>query len=159
MTHINAYDTPTIDIDHSCHTKAIELIWSIIWIYITPLVINSLRGGHTHKHTHTYRHPHRNILRNQARAGLWLARAWFKNCGSFVCVCACTCVCMCVHICVCAYMCVYVCMCVCVHVCVFVCAYVCVCGWVGVRAACICVCVSVCVFVCLMSILCVCALF
>ena len=32
--------------------------------HITPLVINSLRGGHTymhkHKRTHTYRHLHRN---------------------------------------------------------------------------------------------------
>ena len=30
--------------------------------YITPLVINSLEGGHphTHKHTHTYRRLHRN---------------------------------------------------------------------------------------------------
>ena len=31
MTRIDAYATPTIDIDHSCHIKAIELILPIIW--------------------------------------------------------------------------------------------------------------------------------
>ena len=57
--------------------------------HITPLVINSLGGTHTHTHTHThtYTHTHTHILmirtglilRNQARAGLWPALAWFKN--------------------------------------------------------------------------------
>ena len=51
--------------------KTIELIQPIISHNITPLVINSLGGGHTHTHTHTHR--------NQARTGLWPARAWFKN--------------------------------------------------------------------------------
>ena len=44
-----------------------------------PLVIYSLKGGHTHKHTHTQTHTHTHtdvhtetILRNQAHD-------WFKN--------------------------------------------------------------------------------
>ena len=41
--------------------------------HITPLVINSLGGGHTHTHTHTHAYIRtETILRNQARA-------WFKN--------------------------------------------------------------------------------
>ena len=41
--------------------------------HITPLVIKSLEGGHTHKHTHTHTDVHtETILRNQAAA-------WFKN--------------------------------------------------------------------------------
>ena len=48
--------------------------------HITPLVINSLGGGHTHTHTHTHAYIRtETILRNQARAGLRPARAWFKN--------------------------------------------------------------------------------
>ena len=62
--------------------------------HITPLVINSLGGGHTHAHTHTHTHTHTRththtqayrrswteaILRNQVHAGLWPARAWFKK--------------------------------------------------------------------------------
>ena len=48
------------------------------------LVINSLGGGHTHTHTHTNTHTRilsrtEAILRNQARAGLRLTCAWFKN--------------------------------------------------------------------------------
>ena len=56
---------------------------------ITPLVIHSLGGGHTHTHIHTHTHTHTHtriltsrtkaILRNQARAGLRPARAWFKK--------------------------------------------------------------------------------
>ena len=37
---------------------AIEFIQLIIWVYIAPLVINSLRGGHTHIHTHTHTYTH-----------------------------------------------------------------------------------------------------
>ena len=45
-----------------------------------PLVIHGLGGGHTHTHTHTHTYIRTEvILRNQARAGLWPARAWFKN--------------------------------------------------------------------------------
>ena len=44
--------------------------------HITPLVINSLGGGH--KHTHILLQTEA-ILRNQALAGLWPSRAWFKN--------------------------------------------------------------------------------
>ena len=55
--------------------------------HITPLVINSLGGGHRHTHIQTRTHTHihiqmihtKAILRNQARAGLWPARAWFNN--------------------------------------------------------------------------------
>ena len=47
-----------------------------------PLVINSLRGGHTQTdtNTHTYTDAHtETILRNQMCIGLWPACAWFKN--------------------------------------------------------------------------------
>ena len=47
--------------------------------HITPLVINSLGGGHTHAYIRT-----ETILRNQARAGLRPARAWFKNVCYFI---------------------------------------------------------------------------
>ena len=51
---------PTSDIDYSCHIKAVQLVYLIIWI--TPLVIDSLGGGHTHAnthiHTYTYTHIH-----------------------------------------------------------------------------------------------------
>ena len=43
---------------------------------ITPLVIHSLGGGHTHTHAYIRTEV---ILRNQARAGLRPARAWFKK--------------------------------------------------------------------------------
>jgi len=42
--------------------------------HIMPLVINSLRGGHTHTHTHIART--KAISRNQSHAGLWPAHAW-----------------------------------------------------------------------------------
>ena len=41
--------------------------------HITPLVINSLGGGHTHKHTYRSSRTEA-ILRNQARTGLRPAR-------------------------------------------------------------------------------------
>ena len=44
---------------------------------MTPLVIISL-GAYTHTHTHKHTHKDiltESILRNQARAGLWPARA------------------------------------------------------------------------------------
>ena len=44
--------------------------------HITPLVINSLGGGHTPAYRHSQTEA---ILRNQARAGRRPARAWFKN--------------------------------------------------------------------------------
>ena len=49
--------------------------------HITPLVINSLGGGHTHTstHTHTYIRLHRNNFKNQARAGHRPAHTWLKN--------------------------------------------------------------------------------
>ena len=49
--------------------------------HITPLVINSLGRGHTHAHTQKRIPTIRtgSILRNQAQAGLWPARAWFKK--------------------------------------------------------------------------------
>ena len=84
--HMNAYVIPTNDTDYSCHIKATKHIQPIIWglrisHHMTPLVINSLGGGHTHTHTHTCKHTHTHthayrrsqtetILRNQARAGL-----------------------------------------------------------------------------------------
>ena len=55
--------------------------------HIMPLVINSLGGGHTHTHTQTHIQTIRtgSISRNQARAGLWPVRAWFKKEHNFIC--------------------------------------------------------------------------
>ena len=48
--------------------------------HIMPLVINSLGGRHTHTHKHTHTDVRTGtISRNQARAGLRPAHAWFKN--------------------------------------------------------------------------------
>ena len=52
--------------------------------HIMPLVINNLRGGHTQTRTQAYRRSRTEaVLRNQAHAGLWLARVLFKNMYSF----------------------------------------------------------------------------
>ena len=71
---------------NSCRTYLTNCMGSIS-CHITPLIINSLGGGHTQTHTHTQTHAHTDvrtttILRNQARAGLWLGHPWFKNCIS-----------------------------------------------------------------------------
>ena len=76
--HINERETPT-----TCLTNH----KSSISHHITPLVINSLGGGHTHTHTHTHARTHASILtswtkaisRNQSRAGLRPTRAWFNK--------------------------------------------------------------------------------
>jgi len=47
--------------------------------HITPLVINSLRGGHTHTHASILTLWTKAISRNQLCAGLWLERAWFNK--------------------------------------------------------------------------------
>ena len=51
--------------------------------HIMPLVINNLRGRHTHMYTQTFAHKHTDvhteiILRNQAHAEHRPAHAWFK---------------------------------------------------------------------------------
>ena len=50
---IDAYTMPTNDTDYSCLTKAIELIYPIIWglYHTTSLVITSL-GADTHTNMH-----------------------------------------------------------------------------------------------------------
>ena len=48
--------------------------------HITPIVINSLKGGHTHTNTHAYRRSRTEaILRNQARTSLQPMHASLKN--------------------------------------------------------------------------------
>ena len=66
-----------LQLPNSCRTLLTNHIEPIS-CHITPLVINSLRGGHTQTRTHTDVRT-KLILRNQARAGLWPAHAWFKN--------------------------------------------------------------------------------
>jgi len=71
--HINNRETPkTCLTNHKCSISH----------HITPLVINSLRGRHTHVHTHTRIQTSwtKVISRNQAHSGLWLARVSFKKC-------------------------------------------------------------------------------
>ena len=56
---MDAYATPTNDTDYSFHIKAIEFTQRSILHCITPLVINSLGGRHTHIHKHAYTNIHR----------------------------------------------------------------------------------------------------
>ena len=66
MTYINAKATPINDADYSGHITAIEPVQPIIWVHITPLVINSLGGGHTHTHTNVA------DKSNYKKPGAWL---------------------------------------------------------------------------------------
>ena len=64
MTRINAKAMPINDNDYHCHITATNLFNKSYGVHIMPLVINSLRGGHTlthsltHSHTHTHTHTH-----------------------------------------------------------------------------------------------------
>ena len=77
-TPMDAYAAPTNDIDYSCHinhgTYSTNHMGSISH-HITPLVINSLGGRHTHKHANTILRTE-TIIRNQV---LKPVHAWFKN--------------------------------------------------------------------------------
>jgi len=66
--HINKRETPK-----TCVTNHKGYISH----HIAPLVVNSLGGGDTHTCIQTLWT--KAISRNQSRAGLQLARAWFKN--------------------------------------------------------------------------------
>ena len=73
--HMDAKVMPTDDIDYSCHIKPWNIFNQSYRVYITPLIINSLRRADTQIYTHTYTYRHSRaeaILRNQVRA-------WFKN--------------------------------------------------------------------------------
>ena len=48
---INAETTSTNSTDYSCPIKTVNLNYQSDRVHIMPLVINSLRGGHTHTHT------------------------------------------------------------------------------------------------------------
>ena len=71
--------TPIDDIDGKSHKTEPLLFYQSFKVKITPLVIYSLGGGHTHTHTHTHTGGMKVISVNQARAGLWPARAWFNS--------------------------------------------------------------------------------
>ena len=78
---MDAYVTPTNDTDiqlpyKSHRTYLTNHLGSIYRHHITPLVINSLMGGHIHTHRRSRTEA---ILRNQVRAGRRPAHAWFKN--------------------------------------------------------------------------------
>ena len=70
MTHINAKAMPINHTDYSCRCSLTNHI-ETIQRYITPLAINSLKGGDTHTQTHTHanRHLHRNNFK-KPEAGL-----------------------------------------------------------------------------------------
>ena len=74
----NSKATPINNNDYSCCRTCLANRMGSISCHITPLVINSLGGGHTHTNTHTDVRTE-TILRNQASAGLWPVRFWFKN--------------------------------------------------------------------------------
>ena len=72
-----------LQLPYKSHTTYVTNHMRSISCHIMPLVINSLRGGHTHIHTHTLTHTHTHtnththtpmildkaIIRNQARTG------------------------------------------------------------------------------------------
>ena len=70
MTRMDAKAMPTKDTDYSCDIKATELM---VYINITPLVINSLGDRHirhTYANTHAQRHLLRNIFNKQGAPDL-----------------------------------------------------------------------------------------
>ena len=80
MTHMDAKATPTNNTDYRCYNYKSHITYltnhnGYISHHITPLVINSLGGGHTH----AYRHPHRKILRNQMCVGCQLSGLKIKR--------------------------------------------------------------------------------
>ena len=82
MMHIKAKATFINNTDYNCHITSIELVHQSHSIYIMPLVINSLRGGHTCKYTHIHTHSDvrtETTLRNQECASHGPACAWFKS--------------------------------------------------------------------------------
>ena len=92
MMRIYAYITPTVpnrpQLPYKSHRTYLTNRMGSISHHITPLVINSLGGGHTHTHasTHACRHSQTEaVLRNQACAVLWPARdgihiyCWFNG--------------------------------------------------------------------------------
>ena len=79
-TRTNSKVTLINDNDYSCCRTCLTNRMGSISRHITLLVINNLGGGHTHTHIHTHTHKHTyRHPRNQVSAGLWPARAWFKN--------------------------------------------------------------------------------
>ena len=65
--HMDNKVTPTDNTDYNYHIKPYNLFNQSYGVYITPLVINSLRSGHTDTHRHTqihtdtHRHTHTSI--------------------------------------------------------------------------------------------------
>ena len=47
--------------------------------HITPLVINTLMGGHTHTHTHTYQHANQSNFKKTGVRGLWMRMPCLKS--------------------------------------------------------------------------------
>ena len=164
---MDAYVTPTNNIDYNCHIKAIELILTIIWgLYHATsrhyLFIASGADTHTRKQTFVDKS-------NSKKPGAQPVRAWFKKalsickiqhtlktiwCNTVYC-----CImiqkvdilihpkCVSLHfqcVCVCnTYVCVYMYICMCVYyVCMCVCMYVRMCMYVYM---CTYVCMGVCV--------------
>ena len=91
-THTNSKAMPINYNDYGCHNSCRTCLTNrmeSISCHIMPLVINSLRRGHTdtlalsplslsHARTHTHTHTH-TILTNQVHTSLWSACAWFKK--------------------------------------------------------------------------------
>ena len=55
MTRYDSKTTPSADNDYRCHIKAYNLFNQSYGVHITPLVIDSLGGGHTNTDTYTHR--------------------------------------------------------------------------------------------------------
>ena len=69
----HAYRRYRLQLPYNSSRTCLTNHMGFISCHITPLVINGLRGGHTHKHAHTHIRTE-TILRNQAPM-----RAWFNK--------------------------------------------------------------------------------
>ena len=64
MTHFNSKAMPTNDVENSCHTKAVELVWLIVWSpYHTISCHKLLIASEADTHTNTYRHLHKSNIK------------------------------------------------------------------------------------------------
>lgn len=75
MTHCNSEAIATNDINYSCCVKVVELGSPIIWIHITPLVINSL-GADIQEHANF---PDKRLFKaTTSNFKVRLAHVWFN---------------------------------------------------------------------------------
>ena len=80
MMHMDAKVTPIDNTDYSCYIKPKNLFNQSHRVYITSLVINSLRAGtYTHTHTHAHIQTFANRSNSKKPGTRQPAHAWFNR--------------------------------------------------------------------------------